>query len=86
MFYGVISVYYNIFTWLENDGFLNLDIPMHINLLHLLFIPKLRESLKVFMDAWNCHPISSEHNFTPRQLMLLHLPPPELDLELTQVK
>ena len=84
MFYGVSSVYYTTLNRLENDGILNIDDPRHMSLVHFIFIPRLRESLRIFMDAWNNHPISSEHNYTPRQLMIMNLPPEEFDIHISQ--
>lgn len=85
MAYGVATVYYNVFNWLENNNILNVDNPKHLATLQKVFLPRIRRSLESFKNAWNYHPISSECNYTPRQLMLMHLPPQELDIHISQV-
>ena len=36
--------------------------------LHYIFIPRINKSLEQFTEAWNNHPLSSEHNRSPLQL------------------
>ena len=36
--------------------------------LHYVFIPRINEHLKAWKEAWDKHPLRSEHNFTPEQL------------------
>ena len=74
-----------MFSSLEEDGYLNVDDPKHICILHRIFLPRLNDSLRTFREAWSNHPLSSEHNFSPLQLMIVNKPPPESDLELTAV-
>jgi len=71
-----------VFSSLEEDGYLNVDDPKHICILHRIFSPRLNDSLETFREAWNNHPLSSEHNFSPLQLMIVNMPPPESDLGL----
>lgn len=68
---------------MEDDGILNPDDPRQLKLLHRIFLPRIDGHLKEFANGWNSHPISTEGNFTPNQLMLMHLHPRELDLATT---
>lgn len=36
--------------------------------LHMVYVPKINESLAMFTDGWNSHALSSEHNLSPMQL------------------
>ena len=49
---------------------LNPDNNVHLFCLHYVYIPRINESLGVFCNAWNNHPLSSSSNATPYQLWL----------------
>jgi len=85
VFYGYTGTMYNVFSTLENNGVLDVDNPKHVYLLHKVFIPRINSHLETFRKAWNCHPLSSERNYSPNQLRVLHSPPNFMDLELTNV-
>ena len=85
MYYGYTSDLANIFTMLEHHGYLDIDNSKHMFLLHKIYLPRINTALEYFRNAWNNHPMSSEHNRSPVQLMLMSLPPQEHDLELTEV-
>jgi len=53
--------------------------------LHYVYLPRINLQLEDFMNAWNSHPLSTEGNKTPQQLMLINLPPPEYDMIMSQV-
>jgi hypothetical protein len=74
-----------VLTALEEDGYLDIDNPKHIRLVHYVFIPRINQSLETFRHAWNQHPISTEHNYSPTQMMIMYLPPAHFDLQLTEV-
>jgi len=38
--------------------------------LHYVFLPRINAALTAFVDTWNNHPISTEHNLTPNQLFI----------------
>jgi len=78
-------MYYSLFSKLEDDNLLHIERPIHIAILHRIFIPRMRRHLKIFRESWNLHPISSGNNLTPQQLMLMHLPPQEFDLPMNLV-
>lgn len=76
---------YNLFSKLEEDGVLNIDNVKHVAVLHKVFLPRINNSLDTFRKAWNNHPISTERNYTPLQLSVLHLPPEDRDLYMPMV-
>ena len=69
----VISHYYELFYSLEEQQLLNplneTDMYCH----HYNFIPRINKHLHDFTESWNHHALSTEHNQTPYQLMLLGL-------------
>ncbi len=67
VFQSCTILYYNLFQSMEDAQLLNIDDDVHMFCLHTVFIPKINESLKCFKDAWNNHPMSSEHNLSPQQ-------------------
>ena len=52
---------------MEEAQLLDIDDERHIFCLHLIFLPKISESLRFFKEAWNGHPMTSEHNLSPQQ-------------------
>ena len=50
------------FCYLEDNG--KLDPTSELD----LYQPKINDSLKSFMDGWNNHALTTEHNMTPMQL------------------
>lgn len=85
VFYGYTGALYNVFQSLEEDGELDVDNPKHLLVLHKVFIPRINQHLETFRHAWNKHPLSSERNYTPEQLMFMSLPAAEDDLNIAQV-
>lgn len=37
-------------------------------MLHYIFVPRINHVIDSFVRAWNCHPIRSEHNWSPERL------------------
>lgn len=64
----VISVYYQLFYYLEESGWLDPLSDVDLHCLHMVFLPKINESLAMFTDGWNYHALSSEHNLSPMQV------------------
>jgi len=67
----VTVLFYRLFCYLEREGLLDASNEYHLFALHYIYKPRLNQALKVFRDAWNNHPIRTEHNLTPSQLLLL---------------
>ena len=43
------------FDELENDGALNIENKTDLFALHDIFVPRIKESLCAFREAWNTH-------------------------------
>lgn len=41
--------------------------------LHYVFLPRINPALKSFVELWNNHPVSTELNRTPNQLLIIIL-------------
>lgn len=70
---GLIEKWYNFFKDLEDYHQLNVDNPVHIWLLHHLFLGALNEEAQRWAAAWNCHKIRTEGNRTPREIFLFDM-------------
>ena len=73
VFYGVTELFYDLFYYLEDIGELDVTDEIHLWALHYVYIPRINNSLKLFANGWNAHPLSSEGNRTPEQLWILGL-------------
>ncbi|CAG7719071.1 unnamed protein product [Allacma fusca] len=74
LFQGMLWFYYVMFSDMESQGILDINNNIHLTILHLVFIPRLNRQLQEFADGWNEHPLSTEHNWSPKQIFLVHLP------------
>jgi hypothetical protein len=70
VFQSCTVLYYNIFQCLEDQALLNVDNNIHLFCLKYVFLPRIKQSLVMFQEAWNNHPLSSEHCSTPNQLWI----------------
>jgi hypothetical protein len=68
---AVISRFLNIFLYLEHVQWLDPDNEIHLMALHLTYIPIINQAIEQFVDEWNNHPLSTESNYSPRQLWTL---------------
>ena len=68
VFSSVISFYYRLFYCLEEIGILNPLENDHLAALHYIYIPRINESLEVFVNGWNNHPMSSGKGQSPIQM------------------
>ena len=66
----VLSLYYQVFYYLEDTGFLDPNNETDLFCLHFVYEQRINSSLKVFVDGWNNHGLSTEHNRTPIQLFI----------------
>ena len=69
----VIGHYYELFYSLEEQQLLNPLNKTDMYCLHYIFIPRINKHLHDFIESWNHPALSTEHNQTPYQLMLLGL-------------
>ena len=55
VFTGVLSFHYRMFYFMEDEGILDPLNDMHIAALHHVFLAKINDKLKLWMDAWSDH-------------------------------
>ena len=72
---SVSVVYSNHFREMEAEGILDHLNEVDLYCLHYVFLPRINGSLKSFMEGWNNHAVSTEHNRTPCQMFLSGLIP-----------
>ena len=68
VFSCVLSLFYETFKQLENDGCLDCLNEVDMFCLHYIFLPCINTVLKEFTEFWNNHSVSTEKNLTPNQL------------------
>ena len=64
---------------------LDINDEVHLFCLHYVFLPQINLALKLFKNAWNNHPLSTERNLSPIQLWISELSRKLLPNELTEV-
>lgn len=67
---GCLSLFYQIFQYLERQALLDTDNEIHIWSLHYIYLPMLNNHLQTWKNAWVHHPLSTESNRTPMQLWI----------------
>ena len=67
---NVIEQYTDLFRGFEKEGF-DVGNVSHKFTLQYMFMTRIQQNLDDFRSIWNNHPIASEHNRTPIQLILL---------------
>lgn len=70
LFSSCTCLFYQLFYYMEANAILDIDNEIHIFCLHYVFIARVNASLRHFIEAWNNHPLSSEHYLTPIQLWI----------------
>ena len=70
VFSGVTSLYYQVFSYMEDQGILDPIDDFHLFVLHYIFIPRINIHLKDWAEAWINHPLRTENNKTPLQLFI----------------
>lgn len=65
-----LSSFYTIFTYLENENFLDLSNDTDVFCLHYAFLPRINRALEEFRLGWNHHAVRTERNQTPYQLWI----------------
>ena len=64
---GVLTYFYDLFYFLEDEGQLDILNDNHLYALHHVFISKINERLQTWQGAWNHHRIRTV-NSTPMRL------------------
>jgi hypothetical protein len=65
----VTSFYRELFFGMENRHDLDFSDRLTLFCLHYLFLARINEDLKLYMERWNNHKISTQKNQTPLQLL-----------------
>ena len=76
VFEGVLSTYYSLFCYLEEQHLLDVDDEFDLFALHHVYMPRINAALNCWREGWNLHGLSSEGQYNPVQLytmgMLVH--------------
>ena len=64
----VVSRFLNIFLFLESRQAFDPNDEIHLYALHFVFLPLINAALSELRQQWNNHPVTTESNYSPRQL------------------
>lgn len=64
----VLSLFYQLFYFLEDSGKLDPLSDVDIFCLHHVYVKKINDSLCSFVNGWNSHAMTMEHGMTPAQM------------------
>ena len=67
----VISRFLNIFLYLEHVQWFDADNEIHLMALDLTYLLIINQAIQQFICEWNYHPLSTESNYSPRQIWIL---------------
>lgn len=67
---GITNVYYWLFSFLENEGIIDIDNEMHLWALHYVYLPRLNRDLSDFINQWNNHGLRTERHMSPLQIFV----------------
>lgn len=70
LFCGCLYVFYELFYRLELCNLLDPCSDFQLFCLHYVYLPRINRHLKLWADAWDLHPLSTEHNKSPLQLWI----------------
>ena len=70
VFRCVCHFFYFTLYAMEQSGILDVENPIHIFSLHLVFTPRINTALKEFATMFNNQRLSTEHGWTPNQTWL----------------
>ena len=68
LFRCVCSTFYYTFVAMEEEGILDRDNDLHKFILYFVFLPRINVAIDSFVNAWNRHPMRTEHNWSPEQM------------------
>ena len=66
----VTQIYQSLFMSLEICGQLSVTNVLDLYSLHFVYLPKINDHFIKFVNAWNAHPLSYEHNKSPNQMWI----------------
>ena len=53
---------------MEESGLLDVTNPLHLFVLHYVYLPRINATIDSFVEAWNKHSIRTERNWSPEQI------------------
>ena len=65
-----LSLFYQIFQYLEMHNMLDADNETHIWCLHMVYLPMINQHLETWKASWVHHPLRTESNKSPMQLWI----------------
>lgn len=65
-----LSLFYQIFQYLEMHNMLDADDETHIWCLHMVYLPMINQHLETWKASWVHHPLRTESNKSPMQLWI----------------
>ena len=73
LFHGCTFMFYYVFWYLEENGYLDISNEIHLFCLHFVFLPRITRHLGLFQEGFDNHPLRKESNMTPVQLWVCGL-------------
>ena len=70
MYGDCLSLFYQIFQYLEMHNMLDADDETHIWCLHMVYLPMINQHLETWKASWVHHPLGTESNKSPMQLWI----------------
>jgi hypothetical protein len=67
---NVTHMFYELFYFMEERRLLDMTDHHSLRALHLVFLPRINQALKVFRQQWNCHGLRTAGHRTPIQLFV----------------
>ena len=64
----VLSLFYQIFYFLEDANKLDPTSDIDLYCLHTVYVPKINNALEMFSKGWNSHALTTEHSMTPSHM------------------
>lgn len=71
VFRCVGQIFYSLLYSLEEEGVLDPLNDVDLFCVHFAIMPRINHCLAEFMESWNQHRLSLEHNMTPEQLFTI---------------
>ena len=68
VYVGTLSLYYDMFSLLEEEGLLSCTSEIDLYALHYIFIPRINQDLENFRQTYAHHRMRTEKNQSPFQL------------------
>ena len=68
LFHGCKFIFYYVFWYLEENGYLDISNEIHLFCLHFVFLPRINRHLGLFQEGFDNHPLRTESNMTPVHL------------------